>query len=397
MGIFLAFKELWRSKGRYLLVSMVVALITALVLFIAGLAEGLGAGNIEYLSKLNADLLLYQQDVDVSIAASKLPLADLNDVRRVQGVTAVSPINFSRVSIIPDSQPVMPGAGPLDVTLIQVEPGQPGEPPVQQGEQLRNRRGKDAIIDANVARQMRLQVGDTFTIKSIQGTEDEFYALQVVGITDSRQYSIQPSIVVPFLAGEDIKPGPTPGSSPAAELDCNIIAIRVDKPADPDGAAAYLDLMKARLENQVSGIEAVDIKTAYENTPGYSAQQGTLNTQRYFALIIGVLVLGGFFQIQALQKVPQIGVLKAIGAPNGVIAVAQIIQTIVVTTFGVGLGAAGTLGLALGLPPGIPIVFTQQSVGAAVLSLLLIGPLGGLVSVRYSLAVEPLKALGLGG
>jgi hypothetical protein len=29
--------------------------------------------------------------------------------------------------------------------------------------------------------------------------------------------------------------------------------------------------------------------------------------------------------------------------------------------------------------------------------LLLIGPIGGLVSVRYSLRIEPLRALGLGG
>jgi len=399
MGPFLAFKELWRSKGRYLLVSLVVALITALVLFIAGLAEGLGAGNIEYLSKLNADLLLYQEDVEVSIAASRLGRSKLNDVMRVPGIIDVGPISFSRVSIVLDEPPMMSRSDDptLDVSLIKVEPGEPGEPTVLQGEQLRNRRGKEAIIDLNVARQTSLQVGDEFTIKSIQGTEEEFYTLQVVGITDSRQYSIQPSITVPFLTGEEIKPKAVVDRSASSELDSNIIAVRVDKPADPQGAAAFLDLMKSRLENQVSGIEVVDIQTAYENTPGYSAQQGTLNTQRYFALIIGVLVLGGFFQIQALQKVPQIGVLKAIGAPNGVIAVAQIIQTIVVTTFGVGLGALGTLALAQGLPPGIPIVFTQQSVGTAVLSLLLIGPLGGLVSVRYSLAVEPLKALGLGG
>jgi putative ABC transport system permease protein len=34
-------------------------------------------------------------------------------------------------------------------------------------------------------------------------------------------------------------------------------------------------------------------------------------------------------------------------------------------------------------------------VWAAIGSLLLIGPIGGLVSVRYSLKVEPLTALGL--
>ena len=112
--------------------------------------------------------------------------------------------------------------------------------------------------------------------------------------------------------------------------------------------------------------------------------------------MIGVLVIGGFFQILTLQKVAQIGMLKAIGTPNLTVGLSSIIQIIAVTVIGVGLGAAASQGLSLGFPPTIPIVFTPAAVGAAVASLLLIGPIGGLVSVRYSLKVEPLTALGLG-
>ena len=83
----------------------------------------------------------------------------------------------------------------------------------------------------------------------------------------------------------------------------------------------------------------VDRVTAYEATPGYSAQQSTLDTQRYFALLIGILVIGGFFQILTLQKVAQIGMLKAIGASNLVVGAASVIQIIAVTVIGVSLGA----------------------------------------------------------
>ncbi len=68
---FLAFKEIWHNKGRFLLVSLVIALITTLVLFIDGLAEGLGAGNIEYLQKLDAEVVLFQEDVDLSTSVSQ--------------------------------------------------------------------------------------------------------------------------------------------------------------------------------------------------------------------------------------------------------------------------------------------------------------------------------------
>ena len=129
---------------------------------------------------------------------------------------------------------------------------------------------------------------------------------------------------------------------------------------------------------------------------GYSAQQSTIQTQGVFTLLIGVLVIGGFFQIQILQKVAQIGVLKAIGTPNPLVAAASVIQIVMITILGVGLGGLGTFLLALSFPPTVPIVFNGQSTLIAVLALLLIGPIGGLVSVRYAVKIEPLKALGLG-
>jgi putative ABC transport system permease protein len=178
------------------------------------------------------------------------------------------------------------------------------------------------------------------------------------------------------------------GGAAGAEIVANIVGVRVAAPAQ---AAAVAQ----RIAEQVDDVVAVDRVTAYQATPGYSAQQSTLSTQRYFALLIGILVIGGFFQILTLQKVAQIGMLKAIGAGNATVGLAAIVQIILVTMSGVFLGAAITLLLSLGFPPTIPIVFAPAAVWAAIGSLLLIGPVGGLVSVRYSLKVEPLTALGL--
>ena len=154
--------------------------------------------------------------------------------------------------------------------------------------------------------------------------------------------------------------------------------------------------MRGLLRARVGGIEAVDRQTAYENVPGYTEQQSTLATQNGFALLIGVLVIGGFFQIQTLQKVPQIGMLKAIGTPNGVVALANVIQIVTITLVGILLGSLVTFGLALIFPPNIPLVFEPRSGLMTILTIFSIGPIGGLVSIRYSLRVEPLTALGLG-
>ena len=129
--------------------------------------------------------------------------------------------------------------------------------------------------------------------------------------------------------------------------------------------------------------------------PGYSAQQSTLNTQGGFTLFIGILVIGGFFQIQILQKVSQIGVLKAIGTSTRVVAWAAIIQIVVITAVGVAIGGLLTFLFSLFFPPTVPIVFNGTTSAIALVALLLIGPAGGLVSIRYAVRIEPLKALGL--
>ena len=145
----------------------------------------------------------------------------------------------------------------------------------------------------------------------------------------------------------------------------------------------------------MKGIELVDPVTAYEASAGYQSIQACLATQNAFALLIGSLVIGGFFQIQILQKVPQIGVLKALGAPDRTIALASMIQILAVTALGVVLGSAPAILLAGLFPPEVPISFDVRTVATAGASIVGMGLVGGLVSIRYALRVEPLIALGL--
>ena len=169
----------------------------------------------------------------------------------------------------------------------------------------------------------------------------------------------------------------------------NIVAVKLENPTQ-------VEAMKLRLMERVHNIEVADIETTINNIPGYTAQQGTVQTQAVFTLLIGILVIGGFFQIQILQKVPQIGVLKAIGSSNYVVGLSAVIQIIIVTAMGVGIGATLNYLFSLGLPPSIPLAFNGTRSLIAIVLLLFIGPLGGLVSIIYAVRIEPLKALRLG-
>ena len=375
---------MWRNRGRFFLVSLVIALITLLVIFLAGLAEGLGSGNTEFLSKLEGELVLYQEQANLSASASQIGRSNMNNIRRVEGVADAGAIGVSSVYITYD--------GALEnesVSLLGVEPGRPGEPEVLEGRALGRERAEEAIIGRNVALRTGLGLGDTLVVKSTQGTVEELYNLEIVGIAGGQQYFLQPSVFVPLLTWDRIRPKAFTGNG-GGELAFNIVNVKLVDPAAETEVAG-------RIEDEVRRITAVDRQTAWEAAPGYSEQQSTLNTQRGFTLLIGILVVGGFFQIQTLQKVGQVGMLKALGSPNWVVSLTTTSQIVLTNFIGVVLGGVAALLLALTLPSTIPIVFEGQQVMVAIVTLLLIGPLGGLVSIRYLTKVEPLTALGLAG
>jgi putative ABC transport system permease protein len=390
-AIHLSLKEIRRNLGRFILFSLVVALITILVLFIAALGRGLLGGIREYYVGLNADLIVYQDTARRVAASSRLECATQSTIRRIEGVRDVGPIGFSSGSVVDDD-----GAELLDISLIGVEPGKPGEPSVLSGQGLTRKNADEVIVDRNVAEVAKLEPGDWLTIRTIQGIEAEYHTLQVIGVSDSLRFNLAPSVFVPIVTWDKIKPqgslsgsqslgSDTTGQDPA----CNVAAVQLDDPTQ-------IERMQRLIQAQVSDVEAVDRTTAYQSLPGYSSIQSSLATQNTFALLISTLVIGGFFQIQTLQKVPQLGMLKAIGTPNIVVALAAMLQIMVVTLMGIAVASVIIAGIASVFPADVPIVFDLRSGVTAVASIFVLGFLGGLISVRYALRVEPLIALGLG-
>lgn len=381
LSFYLALKEVWRNKGRFFLVSLVIALITLLVLFIAALGEGLADGNRQYVANLDAELIVFLEKSDYIISSSRLDTNTIRAVRRVEGVADAGEIYTSTSEIISLDEP-------LKISLLAAEPGRPGMPPVIEGKPFRTGEARETVIDEGVALRTGLKVGDEIEIRSTQGTEDEFFTLEIVGLTNKQSYFFQPTIFVPPATWEQMRPQPQSDLRDTTPYS-NIIAVKLTDPA-------LINVVEQRLLLSVSNIEVADIETTINNIPGYSAQQGTVQTQGAFTLLIGILVIGGFFQIQVLQKVPQIGVLKAIGSSNGTVGLAAVIQIIVVTAMGVGIGGGLTYLFSLGFPPTIPLAFNGTRSLLAVIALLLIGPLGGMVSIIYAVRIEPLKALKLG-
>lgn len=381
LATYLAIKEVIRNRGRFFLVALVIALITLLVLFIAALGEGLANGNRQYVANLDAQLVVFLEKSDYIISSSRLETNTARSIRRVDGVDDAGAIYTSSTEIVSLDEP-------LKVSLLGVEPGRPGMPPIVAGREFRSGEARETVIDQQVAYRSGIKIGDVIEVRSTQGVDDEFFELKVVGLVSGQSYFFQPTIFVPPSTWEKIRPQSESELSSDTPFP-NIVAVRLTDPSQAD-------MMMTRLVERVPNIEVTDIETTISNIPGYSAQQGTVQAQGFFTLLIGILVIGGFFQIQILQKVPQIGVLKAIGSSNGMVGLSAVIQIIIVTALGVGIGGGLTYLFSLGFPPTIPLVFNGARSLIAVALLLAIGPVGGMVSIIYAVRIEPLKALRLG-
>src|SRR5574338_547927 len=256
LAFYLALKEVVRNRGRFFLVSLVIALITLLVLFIAALGEGLANGNRQFVANLDAQLVVFLEKSDYIISSSRLETNTLRAIRRVEGIADAGPIYTSSTEIVSLAQP-------LKVSMLAAEAGRPGMPPIVQGREFRGGTARETVIDRNVALRSGINVGDEIRIRSTQGVNDEFFTLKVVGIVAGQSYFFQPTIFVPPATWENVRPQ----SEADLKSDTpypNIIAVRLKDPSQ-------VETVKARLLATVSNIEATDIATTINNIPGYSA------------------------------------------------------------------------------------------------------------------------------
>ena len=120
------------------------------------------------------------------------------------------------------------------------------------GRALLGEDAKEAVIDLNVLQRSDVKVGDQITIRSTQGTKDQFFTLKVVGSTDGQLYTFQPSIFVPYGTWDRVR------TKSDAELDrpsstVNVAALRLEPGADPETVAAAI---RSRVDN----VETADIQ-----------------------------------------------------------------------------------------------------------------------------------------
>ena len=375
--MFLALRDLAFAKGRFLLMSMIIALVAFLMTLLSGLASGLIKNNISGLMALDVTHLAFEYNDRPNYRNSMVEREMWEGWRDAEGVLAVEPLGHTLFTArTPEGLPLD------DVVLWGVEPGSFLEPEVTFGESLK---GPDdgVIISALLANKHDVKLGDMIVLDRV------LTKLTVIGITDEQNIGHVPVIYTPMRKWQEATYGPPGGPAPGESLPdilfdyASVIALKLT----PDADIESVDIEW--------GTVTMDKQLAYEASLGYKEEVQTVQMIQGFMVVISALVIGAFFTIWTIQRTQEIGLVKALGGSSAYLLRDTMGQALILMLLAVGVGTFFAVWLGLSLEEsGKPFMLVRDNIAGSSGLLIVAGLIGSMVSVRLIARIDPIIALG---
>ncbi|MFW0782957.1 ABC transporter permease [Gordonia sp. CPCC 206044] len=359
--MFVALRELRRSWRRFGLVGVVVVLVAVLSTIVVGLSDGLVQQGTSGLRDLPLDHLAFAPHAQATFSRSTV---DDTQLEKWRDHAEASPLGVSFVNASSDA-----GAHEsIDLALFGVTAD---SFLVERDDARAALAGPPGLVLSHAFEEKGIRVGDRFSIGGGGVT------LPVLGFTFAGSYGHVDLAFTSLSTWQQITYGTDANGRFSA------VALRV--PPGTDVAAI----------DRSAGTDTLTKTDAYAGSPGYSAETQTMTMIRVFLLVISALIVGAFFTVLTLQRVRQIGVLKAMGASSWYVirdGLAQIaIVVVAATVVGTALGAAVIVAMSGGA---VPVQFSGGSVVTSAVILAIAGIVGGAVTLRRISRIEPSIALG---
>ncbi len=362
----MAFDELWFRRGQFGLIGLIVTMIAYLVIMTNALGAGLldVAGGV--VKGFDAGLVL-QSKTNLSLQQSEISQATADAVARAPGVTASGRLGYLSV------QPIdRPSLGP--VAFIGFEAETIAQPALTGGRMLEAGERGAVLADKRFLSLRGNRIGDTITLTSRLRT----YEFRIVGEVDEGSFFFQAPVWGNLDDWRELKYGSEGPATPAATL----VLVR--------GGSGLL----RSLPDAAPGIEAATPNQVFDRIPGVGPQRNTANSIQAFGLIVGALVVGVFFYVLTLQKVGQIGVLKALGASSWFVIRQLLVQVGVISILGLAVAVPASIVTVNALPESVPLLIKRDGVILTTLLLLATAIIGVAFSGRKIVSIDPLIALG---
>jgi putative ABC transport system permease protein len=342
--LLLTLRDLLHRKTRFIVVTMLGAVVFALLFVLNGLVNQLNSEPYDTLDAIGADFWVVPEGVAGPFTSlSAAPAASLDAVQAETKYPGV----MSRSSIRRDESD-----GGTAVILVGHVPDGLGAPRADEGRAIT---GDDEVV---VSSSLDVEIGEEVTVGGIPMT--------VVGRSDhATLLAGVPMAFVSLPVAQEI----------TFRTDEVISAVLVDGEVDglPPGA-------KAMTSDDV----AADVRRPLDSAIT------SIDLVRILLWIIAGIIIGAVVYLSALERQRDFAVLKAIGAPNSALLGSLGVQAVLMALFAVAIGAFLQLFLTpqFPLPVSVPTsAFWQLPLLAVVMALV-----AGLVGMRKVMRSDPSQA-----
>lgn len=337
----IAWKEIKKSKVRFMILGSIVFLVSFLTFIISGLANGLSQDNAALIKNLPDGQFYMNEDAEETYNLSLIDLDTQEAVLNEQEGAAALSIQMGFLNDEDDKQRSVAFVTSTHSDLFE------------------NVKAGEIVLDRTLE-EAGVKVGDTLINNQFSG---EFI---VKGFVDQQKYSHAP---VAFINMENYK-----------EM------YRVDE----------MQLIFIPAGDELPVIEELQSfsNSEFLNTiPSYSAEQLSLNMIVWFLVLISGLLFAIFFYMMNVQKIGLYGILKAIGVKTSTLFKMMWTQMSFITLIALVLSIALSQSFNFIAPEGMPFSLTAATTVQLSIVFLVIGFIGATLSGIQIKKVEPLQAI----
>jgi putative ABC transport system permease protein len=337
----MAWKEMKKNKGRFLILGSIIFLVSLLTFIISGLANGLSQDNAALIKDLPNGQFFMTKEANQTYNLSKISNKTQTSVLRKHKDAVAFSIQMGFIN---------EGSGKQRSVAFVSSTASPLFSKVNKGE---------VVLDRSLEND-GIKIGDTLTNNQYNGK------FIVKGFVDQSKFSHAP---VAFINVADYK-------QIYQIQEMQLIFI-------PGGDSG----------ETIAGLKSFSKDQFLNTISSYKAEQLSLNMMVWFLVVISGMLFAIFFYMMNVQKIGLYGILKAIGVKTSVLFTMMWTQMIFITIF------ALTISIALGqvfnliAPKGLPFSLTVGTTVQLSLTFLLIGFVGATLSGIQIKQVGPLQAI----
>jgi putative ABC transport system permease protein len=367
-AMLLAGQEIRRAKLRFGLLTGAVGLLVFLILFQQALLGSLVTSFVGAIREQSGEVLVFDADARKNVAGSIVTPPEQEAVAGVAGIGAVAPLGESTFTVDTSE-------GDTDASIFGFTPGGPGEPtnvvegrlPAAPGEAVASREDESAGFDVGAV--VTTAAGDV--------------PLTVVGLTERSRYSVAPTLWVTFDDFVELRRAANPDATGVLP---SLLAVT---PA----AGSTADEVVAAINDRVDGVEALTRDQAAAEAPGVAQVDQSFSLILWLVRAVVLLVIGFFFVILTVQKLPSLTLVRAVGASTGYLMRGLAVQIALVLGLGLVIGVLLTLAAILAFPDGLPVTISPGEVAVNVALVVVFGALGSIVALVRIVRIDPNDAV----